>query len=739
MKRNYIALLTAAFMSIALSANSQNVFTFGKGTKHTRTFQTSKEMVVEQKSDNLVIGHSKMEYYNPAKGKTDTYSITVCPQGDWERLTLVSAEGNIWDGAYYNWVMSSDNPEGIVDEVEAGTYEVYVGGGHSKHDYFYSTYLIEVNQNTEFYPSADADAVNEISFIGVDENNESLANNEVKLMFYDAVFHYAAGDDLIWLFCGDLYADHLEGFRFNDLTEKDRISIYAPINVEGQKTYFVEYPAVKGGSLNQGWTVSNNAEEMRIHEEYFAVAEGSDPYYYVNYFEYLKNSFGVYLDDVTYMSAYGFDETLHFNPEEPLTIVTNVNSRGGEFEEGEVKSKVCPCVFQNAPEDELEDKVVASSMYYTADGELVREPVDVFLNTIFYPQGNYTEYFTPSPVSAFYQDKVVANFGGRTPITFYQGHSTVEEGYCDMEGALLFLGEYGSQRYGDEIENIKMTVDDEVMYEGSLFEYNMTGGYFGSDFPFAVNIEVVNGHLSNDGVVKKTRTVIDFDLNREDGMAPTMTYLQVVNEDGEEEYFLPDYSHSHINFTAGDFTAHHHELYGIMNYMMYQGKPNIEVYYYEPEDGWKALEYTEDETMFHGNYGNFFTIDLSQLDASVLNQWVNLKFVVTDEAGNSQTQELSNVFFAGQQTSVNEQTTALAHSVYPNPFSGEVRINAVEAVNGNANVSVFNVLGEQVISKAMQCNGSTEFVIDGSSLMSGIYFYSIATENGKLQGRIVKE
>ena len=172
--------------------------------------------------------------------------------------------------------------------------------------------------------------------------------------------------------------------------------------------------------------------------------------------------------------------------------------------------------------------------------------------------------------------------------------------------------------------------------------------------------------------------------------------------------------------------------------MMYQGKPSVEVYYSTESKDWTVLDYTEVEDMFHVNYGNYFTIELSQLDESVLNQWVNLKFVVTDEAGNSQVQELSNVFYVGQQTSVNEVTT-LAHTVYPNPFTNEVRINAAETVNGNASISVFNVLGEQVISKAMNCNNTNEFVIDGSSLNAGIYFYSIATENGTLQGRIVKE
>lgn len=736
MKNLHKTILAVALLFGAMGLNAQNVCTIGKGTGHSLTFESSNKIVYEQKSDNVVLGHSVMEYQNPAKGKTDTYSITVCPQGDWERLYLISTDVSMLDGGYCYYVFSDENPEGIIDDVEAGTYEVYVGGGHAKHDYFYSTYLIEVNQNTEFYPTADADAIHEISITNEDENGEPMTNNNINLMYYDAIFHYGAGEDLLWLYCGNICPNSLEGFRFNDLTEKDCISIYAPIYCDGQKSYFIEYPLVKGGSLNQGWTIGNNAEDFKTHEEYFNIAEESDSYYYINYLQYFQTAAN--FDGVGYMGNYGFDEVLHYNPGEPLTIVTNINSRGGTFEDGEVKAKVCPGIFQNAPEGDVEDKIVASSMYYTDEGKLVREPFDIFLNCFFYSYDNTPNYFDPSPVSTFYQDKVNAYFGGRTPITFFQGHSTIEDGYCDMESGLLFIGEYGTQRYGDEIENVKMAIDGEVMYEGSLYEYNMMGGYFSSDLPFAANIEITNGHLFCDGVSKKTRTVIDFDLKREDGIAPTLTFMQILNGNNEEEYFLPDYSNSRINFTAGDFTAHYNEIYGFMDHMMYQGKPSVEVYYSTESKDWTVLDYTEVEDMFHVNYGNYFTIELSQLDESVLNHWVNLKFVVTDEAGNSQVQELSNVFYVGQQTSVNEATT-LTHTVYPNPFTHEVRINAAEAVNGNASINVFNVLGEQVISKAMNCNNTNEFVIDGSSLNAGIYFYSIATENGTLQGRIVKE
>ena len=142
--------------------------------------------------------------------------------------------------------------------------------------------------------------------------------------------------------------------------------------------------------------------------------------------------------------------------------------------------------------------------------------------------------------------------------------------------------------------------------------------------------------------------------------------------------------------------------------------------------------------LFHADYGNVFVAELSQLETRALDEWVSLKFVLTDEAGNSQTQVLEKVFYAGAMISVGENG-GLKHQVYPNPFTGEVRITTGEAVNGNATIDVYNVLGAQVYHKAMQCAGVTEFVWEGSQVPSGVYFYSIRTEGGVLQGRIVKE
>ena len=170
----------------------------------------------------------------------------------------------------------------------------------------------------------------------------------------------------------------------------------------------------------------------------------------------------------------------------------------------------------------------------------------------------------------------------------------------------------------------------------------------------------------------------------------------------------------------------------------YQGKPFVEAFFSIHENDFYPLSFSENEALFDEAIGHVFEIDLSQLQGIANDKWVSVGFMVTDEAGNSQIQVLSPLFFAGSYTAVGEDV-ATNSMVYPNPFQTSFTVSAANPVSGKAVVNVCNVLGENIYTKVKQCNGTTEFVIDGSSLMSGIYFYSIATENGKLQGRIVKE
>jgi hypothetical protein len=67
---------------------------------------------------------------------------------------------------------------------------------------------------------------------------------------------------------------------------------------------------------------------------------------------------------------------------------------------------------------------------------------------------------------------------------------------------------------------------------------------------------------------------------------------------------------------------------------------------------------------------------------------------------------------------------------YPNPFNPSTTISYYLQKNGNVTLKVYNVLGELVktLVNGYQPMGAKEITFDGSSLSSGIYYYTLETE-----------
>lgn len=738
MKKLNKSILVMAAILFVITANAQNKCTVNYGTNNYFTVKSSNNIVLEQKGNNVIMGQTILPKISPIKHETTTYNLTICPEDSWGMIKVVSLD--------YTYSNQSWFPDCLQDEVEEGEYEVQILGSDDISNYI-STYLLTVSQDMEFTPTSDADATNTISVIGIDENGLSLSEKEIYDLFYDVDFYWKGSVDFNLYHCWNEYPSQLSKLRFNDLTEFDRINVYAWMAVNDsdshQKHYFVEYPAIIG-SDNINWTVENNMEDMKIHDEYFAITNGDEGFYFIDYLQFIKSETSL-TGGIINTGVSGFNESCYFLSNEPIKMVTNIDTKNpNEYEDGEIKIKLVPAVFQVVPENDIEDKVAASSIYYDADGNIIREPFGEFESFFMLTHDNTPNYFESTPVSNLYLGKTSFYYGGRTPIAYFQSRNfneyTSPYGYSFCMGGYMFIGESGCQRIGDQDATIKVLMDDEVVYYDNLYNYNMMGGYLAPINPCLVQMDIQNEHLVYDGVQKINHTYVEYDLHNNDATPPTMTILQVMDENNDEQVYLPNYATAHINFAAGDFEAYIHELYGFIDHMQYFAKPNVEVFYSIENGEWTSLEYKEDEAMFHPNYGNFFTIDLSQLDAAVVDNWVSLKFIVTDEAGNIQKQELSNVFYAGEMVSINEHTAnSLQHTVYPNPFNGEVRITAAQAVNGMANIMVYNVLGEQVYNKAENCSETQDFTIDGSAWKPGVYFYSISTENGVLQGKIVKE
>ena len=733
MKYIYSTLLLAVAMLIG-SANvqAQKRVSLGDGKNAAATL-----LVPDNANTKVINEHQAMVSFGSEPKNlrhedraTHNFSINIA-DGDWQEIHVACGDDYlfdmmIWEGDGYNEV------------VEEGYYDIFIIGFNENGDMCALTYdqvpvFDDVEFNATFNDCIYAATQSAFGSDGTDLSTLDYMSNDYLVYFRWLNGKWGLCQQFLW--CPEYFTEF--PMYFSGCDERSYVSVVSCMHTSDQIEYNINYPYVRG--ISDNFVVENIPELLVPHTEEYLISDAETSYCHMDYVSFW--------DEQNYIGNLSWTVGETFDPHQSWTMYTDGKwGTESSFTEHPVTS-LLPAVYEyyhdsyNWPP--YENYLAPFGFYLDAEGKIMREPFGQMRIAFNYGMPNYVGFFPETPVTTHVEPGTTLYFGERTPMTYSRSYVlTPDQGWS---GAYAFqpfiasIGENGCVRICDKDAVLKASFNGEEIFNDSIFKIS-DWDEFQIETPGVVTFEIDNNHLVANNVQKSNITRIEFDLNNDDICAPTMTFLQVKDAYNHECIELTNLSQSTICLAAGDFSPHYTEEggYGHFDCMQYDGKPSVEVFYSIDGNTWEAMETGENENLFHENYGNVFTIDLAQLDGKVNNNWISLKFALTDEAGNSQTQELSNVFFAGHMTSVSE-AQGLTHSVYPNPFSSKVRINATEAVNGNANVSVYNILGEQVISKAMQCNGTTEFVIDGSSLMSGIYFYSISTENGMMQGRIVKE
>lgn len=738
-KKFYQLFLAATLMLCITSVKAQNRYQFGDGKTFFKTIQTSDNQIVSKSGDNAITIISKVKN-NPilTEGKA-VYTLTIAPEGEWILIVVNSDEG--YEFEQYFW----DGP--FEQEVSEGNYDIVVWGYSEDYTTAILAYdQFEVSGDTVFNPSMN-EATNYIHLDGYDENGTPFAELPMDTMSLEVSTYFVMshGSTVLKNEYGFFTADQLNepnntGLLFNDFGNRSTIYNEVFFTTEDQKAYYVHFPTITEG-INGNHTSANNPQDLFSHEEYYNINNPDSAYFslVLYYLGPQPESFG-------WGFSLGYWQT--YDPYQPLTVVTNSKVSDEPLTVGGtlMKFMVAPIVYESydwySPSLFDESFVDAMALFPYAlndDGQVICEPYGYFLKTGFF-EASFPEHIPYTPAMYTYNPEKILTFGYRTPMLYQHAISmntyNSPNGESFFGGKTGYLGEGGVQRMKDEDRILKITYNGLEYFNDSLFLANNNVANF--VVSGEIEYEIVNDNLVVDGIAKTNTARISYDMNRTDGVPPTLTLLQVLNCVNDESIVV-DYG-GKMNFAAGDFNADlemygNYVLYGIQ---VYEKAANIELYYKTVGSEYQPLEFTENVDMFHINYGNFYEVPLEQLAGKVDNQWVTVKFVITDEEGNLQEQELQNLFYVDDGVHV-DKTIGLSHSVYPNPFSNEVRINTTKAVNGTAQVNLYNVLGLQVYSENISCNGTTEFVIDGSNLKSGIYFYNIVTENGNMQGRIVRK
>lgn len=729
--KKFFAMLMATLLIGTIETKAQNRCQIGDGMTISATVQVSDDQVIKKVGDNSIAITSKVKN-NPilTDGKT-TYTLTIVPEGNWLQIFVNNDEG-------YEFCQFSDMGP-FEQEVSEGRYDIVIYGWTPEYfDAILAYDQVEVTNNTIINPSI-SEATNYIQLNGFDENGTDFSDlpiisNCENVETFFVMSHGTWRYQLIRLL-DDFNCPNNTGLYFNNIGNRSTIYNTVGFAVEGQKAYYVQYPTITDG-LNGVYYSTNNPQELISHDEYFNINQDGACFSLTYY------NFGPYpgLGNPTIIR----NANQKFDSSKPLTVVTNAKANnepltiGGTAMKFAVSSIIYESFDSSHSFDWNQSFVDALAPFPYAlndDGQMVREPYGMFLKTGL-SEGSYPDHFPYTPAMYSYNPENTLTFGYRTPILYQHAVSVNENnspyGMPFFGGYTGYLGEGGLQRMNDEDRTLRITYNDEEYFNDSLYLANVNFWEFMD--AAEVEYDIVNDNLMVDGIEKTNITHIAYDMRKADGVPPTLTLLQVMNSENEEVIEV-NYD-GKMNFACGDF---HVDLEMNWN-MIYEEAVKIELYYKTADSEYQPLEFAENEAMFHINYGNFYEVPMSQFIGKVNGSWVTIKIVLTDEEGNLQEQELSNLFYIGEMTSVNEITAnSLSHSVYPNPFTNNVTINAAEPVNGVATFTVYNTIGEMVYSSTINCSETTEFRWNADDNANGVYLYQISTEKGMIQGRVVKE
>jgi len=739
MKKVLRSLIVASLCFIGVaSANAQNrcVLKNDKGSQKIITY--SKDMMAYQPNSQSVCLVTNPEVNPPIKSTAPTYTLNIYPPTDsdyhWQDIWVsngVKAIAYLWNGM----------ADSLTVDVEEGIYYVSSSGiNDSGEMYVWTQDDIQIHEDTNINVDYN-DCTISINMDIEDENSNSLSDMEFIDLNYHAFLTWQNSVTYSIIVLGDDYFDgQIPHLYFNGFNEGSSLYITIDADPGDQKSYLIRCPDIM--EMHESPTLTVHGDEMIMFQEGFAVRNDYDTHYYHT------DSRTIINDEGAWIETWGWSSGLVFDPSKPYTIVTNGKANNpSSFETGS-KTFILPRVhemydWENYSFPKYYDRI-GSSLYINGNGELVREAMPFFQEGAYL--ASFPNWFPETPSMKITSNDKIAFFGERTPLATYYpvafNANNTPFNQTFFYGGFFFSGENSCERTCDYDTKIRIYINNESVYNDSIYKFNYNENLYQFDAPANVSMDVINTHLIANEVMKLNLTHVEFDLEKDDAMPPTMTFLRVLDSNGDESVYHDNLSQSTLVFGCADFTYHFVETEwgGNYDHLEYNARPEVEVLCSVDGENWDPLIFTEDDGLFHIDYGNVFVADLGQLENRALNQWVSLQFILTDEAGNSQTQLMQNVFFAGEIQSVNKHiVNSLQHTVYPNPFNGEVRITAAQPVNGVANIVVYNVLGEQVYSKAENCTETQDFTIDGSAWKPGVYFYSINTEDGVLQGKIVKE
>lgn len=242
----------------------------------------------------------------------------------------------------------------------------------------------------------------------------------------------------------------------------------------------------------------------------------------------------------------------------------------------------------------------------------------------------------PSPDAFTYPvEQALGILGDNCPINALKVKCYENQGNMNLTFNSYYIGRYGETRWcNDE------TTTATMKFNGT----DVDPSTFTPDGIGTIEYSVTNTNVDVDGIAGHNTTTVYFDQNKEDMTPPSIEMLHFKNSDDgvTDRFATPD--EGIIEFYASDF---HYQYYPERFGGIFECKPVEVVVEYAPygTEDWNEIVVEEIPELFQEpGWGYFYRGSLSEVTGTAEQGWFDLRFRLTDEAGNWQEQVVSPAF-----------------------------------------------------------------------------------------------
>lgn len=313
------------------------------------------------------------------------------------------------------------------------------------------------------------------------------------------------------------------------------------------------------------------------------------------------------------------------------------------------------------------------------------------------PEGGGVAQVYPGHPRFSFTDKFSYTFGNSCPVL-----SIKSKDYGTTSSKLLsYIGRYG------EIYETGIDFGDRASEaDGDFTKYTFTFDH--------VNVDNVKG---------RNLTVLRYHTTGEDISAPSLQMLRFVNKEDRITDRFDNIGDATLEFAASDFQYHHDTKVAANRFYEHKPLKSVEVVCapHGTED-WQTITPAEDPELFcMPVYGYFFKASLKDVKVAQ-DGWFDLKVILTDQAGNTNTQSIMPAFYSKKSSSGIKDVENANNSIsYANGIISVAAFSQISiySIDGKCVASVY---GESVSTESLANGLYIAKAVDAAGNVSTIKF-----------------